>query len=61
MPGSFRAPGGPVVGLLATAVVLWVLANSTRTEVLSMTALIGISVAYYLLRRRFALRGDAHG
>ncbi|HET9294805.1 MAG TPA: APC family permease [Gemmatimonadales bacterium] len=54
VPGSFRAPGGPLVGLLASAVVLWVLAHSTVKETVSMAALIGISVTYYLIRRRFA-------
>lgn len=58
-PGSFRAPGGPIVGLLASAVVLWVLASSTRKEILSMAALIAASVAYYLLYRQVARRRGA--
>jgi basic amino acid/polyamine antiporter, APA family len=61
VPGSFRAPGGPLVGLLASAVVLWVLAHSTVNETVSMAALIGISVTYYLIRRRFAPRREARG
>ncbi|MEZ4413156.1 MAG: APC family permease [Gemmatimonadales bacterium] len=51
-PGSFRAPGGPTVALLASGVVLWVLSHSTRQETLGMTALIGVSIVYYLLRQR---------
>ncbi len=60
VPGSFRAPGGPVVGLLASAVVLWVLAHSTQKETLSMAALIAAAIAYFLLHRRFMRRGGAH-
>jgi amino acid transporter len=52
VPGSFRAPGGPTVALLASVVVLWVLAHSTRKEVLSMAALVTLSVLYYAVRRR---------
>jgi APA family basic amino acid/polyamine antiporter len=52
VPGTFRAPGGPTVALLASAVVLWVLSHSTRQETLGMTALIGVSIVYYLLRQR---------
>jgi basic amino acid/polyamine antiporter, APA family len=55
-PGTFRAPGGPVVALLASAVVLWVLSHSTRRETLGMTAVIGVSTLYYLVRRRAAAR-----
>ncbi len=53
--GSFRAPGGPTVALLASAVVLWVLAHSTLHEVLYMSAVLAGSVLYYLVRVR-ALR-----
>jgi APA family basic amino acid/polyamine antiporter len=60
-PGSFRAPGGPTVALLASAVVLWVLAHSTRKEVLAMAALVAVSVLYYFLRRNAASRSVSHG
>jgi len=60
VPGSFRAPGGPTVALLASAAVLWVLAQSTRRETLGMAALIAASTIYYLIRRRVALRSAAH-
>jgi amino acid transporter len=52
VPGSFRAPGGPTVALLASAVVLWVLAHSTRTETLGMAGLIAVSLVYYVVRDR---------
>lgn len=50
--GSFRAPGGPTVGLLASAAVIWVLAQSTRQETVAMAAVIALSVLYYFVRRR---------
>jgi len=56
VPGSFRAPGGPTVALLACAVVLWVLSHSTRKETVSMAALIAASIAYYMVRRRISVR-----
>jgi basic amino acid/polyamine antiporter, APA family len=61
VPGSFRAPGGPTVALLASAVVVWVLAHSTRKETLGMAALVAGSVVYYLIRRRTAVRSEPHG
>ena len=52
VPGTFRAPGGPTVAVLASAVVIWLLAQSTRREVVAMTIFIGASMLYYLVRRR---------
>ena len=54
--GSFRAPGGPIVALLASAVVVWVLSHSTPRETLGMAALIAASIVYYLIRRRTTRR-----
>ncbi|HEU5218904.1 MAG TPA: APC family permease [Gemmatimonadales bacterium] len=51
IPGTFRAPGGPTVALVASAVVIWVLAQSTRREVVAMAIFIGGSTLYYLIRR----------
>ena len=61
VPGSFRAPGGPTVALLASAVVLWVLAHSTQRETLGMAVLIAVSISYYLIRRRTMVRSETHG
>ncbi len=60
-PGSFRAPGGPTVGLLASATVIWVLAQSTRREAVAMAAVIALSVLYYFVRRMAAPRSLTHG
>lgn len=61
VPGSFRAPGGPTVALLASTVVIWVLSHSTRRETLGMAALIAASIVYYMVRRRSAVRREPHG
>jgi amino acid transporter len=53
VPGSFRAPGGPTVALVASAVVIWVLAQSSRREVIAMAIFVGASTLYYLVRRRW--------
>jgi APA family basic amino acid/polyamine antiporter len=53
IPGTFRAPGGPTVALIASAAVIWVLAQSTRREVIAMTIFVGVALAYYLIRSRF--------
>jgi len=51
-PGTFRAPGGPTVALLASATVVWVLAQSTRREVVAIAILVGASTLYYMIRRQ---------
>jgi basic amino acid/polyamine antiporter, APA family len=54
IPGTFRAPGGPTVALVASAVVIWVLAQSTRREIVAMAIFVGVAVLYYLIRRQVA-------
>jgi APA family basic amino acid/polyamine antiporter len=53
VPGTFRAPGGPTVALVASSVVIWLLAQSTRREVVAMAIFIGASTLYYLIRKRW--------
>lgn len=53
IPGTFRAPGGPTVALVASAAVIWVLAQSTRREVAAVAIFVGVSLLYYLIRRQF--------
>lgn len=55
--GAFRAPGGPTVALLGSLAVLWVLAHSTRREVLACAVVTAVSAAYYAARRRLARIG----
>lgn len=60
--GTFRAPGGPTVALLASGVVLWLVAHSTRRESLAMAAVIALAALYYLIRRRTLVpRSPSHG
>lgn len=52
-PGAFRAPGGPLVPILGSASVLWLLAQSTRAEAGAMAGMLGAATVYYLFRRRW--------
>lgn len=51
IPGTFRIPGGPVVPLVASAVVVWLLAQSTSREVVTMAVFVGAATLFYLIRR----------
>ena len=55
-PGAFRAPGGPTVGILGTAMVIWLLAHSTRAEMEALAATVALGIAYYIARRQWLLR-----
>lgn len=54
-PGSFRAPGGPLVAVLAGAAVIWLLAHSSGREFASIAGVLLGSLAYDRIRRH--LRG----
>lgn len=50
------------MALLASGVVLWLVAHSTRRESLAMAAVIALAALYYLIRRRTLVpRSPAHG
>ncbi len=51
IPGSFRAPGGPVVGILGAATVLWLLSHSTRREISAVAGTLALAAIYFFLRR----------
>lgn len=55
-PGAFRAPGGPLVPVLAAGAVLWLLAQSTRREAATMAAVLTAAAAYYAVRTRATRR-----
>jgi hypothetical protein len=57
IPGSFRAPGGPVVGILGAATVLWLLSHSTRVEIAAVAGTIVLAAIYFFARRWTASRG----
>src|SRR3990170_2384473 len=47
----FRVPGGPVIPIIASAIVIWLMTASTRQEVLAMGAmLVAESVVYLVMR-----------
>jgi basic amino acid/polyamine antiporter, APA family len=48
-----RLPGGPVIPLVATAIVIWLMTSSTRSEFLAMGAMLVVeTVAYFVFRPR---------
>lgn len=51
LPGAFRVPGGPAVPLVASVVVVWLLAQSTIREVVTMAVFVGAATLFYLIRR----------
>ncbi|MDA0875651.1 MAG: amino acid permease, partial [Bacteroidetes bacterium] len=50
----FRIPFGPVVPLASCLVIGWLLLSMTRSEVIGLSILLGVSALYYVLfcRRR---------
>jgi len=51
IPGAFRAPGGPLVGILGAAAVVWLLSHSTRVEVSAVAGLLVLATVYFFARR----------
>ena len=48
-PEGFRVPGGPVIPLLASMVMLWLILHAKRAEFLAVGAMIALaSVAYFV-------------
>ncbi len=54
--GAFRAPGGPLVGILGSLVVLWLLSHSTKVEVTALSGTLAIAIAYFFARRWYLRR-----
>ncbi len=46
-----RLPGGPVLPLIATAIVVWLMTSSTRQEFIAMGAMLAIISLYYVVMR----------
>ena len=49
----FRAPGGSVVPLAASALIIWLLSTLAITEVVATTILVVVSAAVYALQQRW--------
>jgi amino acid transporter len=58
VPGAFRAPGGPLVGILGSIVVVWLLSHSTRLEMSALSGTLAASIAYFFARRWYMNRRD---
>lgn len=52
VPGAFRAPGGPLIPILAAASVMWLLHYSTWRQIVPLSMTAALALGYYLLRRR---------
>lgn len=50
-PAVFRLIGGPLIPLLAAAVIVWLLSQARREEWLSIAVLVVFAAAFYALRR----------
>jgi APA family basic amino acid/polyamine antiporter len=46
----FRVPGGPIVPLLASAVVVWLLTSARAVEFLATAAVVAVAAVLYWLR-----------
>jgi amino acid transporter len=49
--GQFRIPGGPVVPLLSSAVIIWLLVQMTAKEALGAGALLAVTILIYGVRK----------
>jgi amino acid transporter len=48
----FELPGGPAIPLLACGVVLWLLSNAERRELLAVGAMVAVATLFFLVARR---------
>ena len=55
-PGAFRAPGGPLAGILGVAAVIWLLTHSTHVEFFALGATLILATPYFLIRKRMVTR-----
>lgn len=47
----FAVPGGPVIPLLAAAVIVWLLSNATRREFAVEALVVAVAALFYFIRR----------
>lgn len=55
----FRVPGGPVIPLLASATVIWLISNATRSEFMAMGWMLLASTIVYFAMSRISRRAAA--
>jgi len=51
--GKFKLRGGPVIPILSCLIILWLLWQLTAKEAIGLIVLIGVSVAFYVIRNIF--------
>jgi len=56
---SFRLPLGPLIPLLATALVLGLMTTLTRREIMAVMVIVGIAAVTYAVSRRRSLTTPA--
>jgi amino acid transporter len=57
----FAVPAGPVIPLLAAAVILWMLSHATRREFAVEGVVLAVAASIYLVRRRGSVGAAQHG
>ena len=48
----FKVPGGPVIPIIASAIVVWLMTASTKEEVVAMAVMLVVETVVFLLMRR---------
>jgi hypothetical protein len=49
----FKLPGGPVIPILASAVIIWLMTSSTRQEFTALAAMLAVeTVIFFAMRAR---------
>jgi APA family basic amino acid/polyamine antiporter len=47
----FRVPGGPIIPILASAIIIWLMSSSTRQEFLSLGAMVVVATVIFFAMR----------
>ncbi|MEO7501716.1 MAG: hypothetical protein ABIW94_03665, partial [Gemmatimonadaceae bacterium] len=47
----FRVPGGPVIPVLASAIIVWLMSSSTRQEFIALAVMLAVfTVVFFVMR-----------
>jgi amino acid transporter len=47
----FKVPGGPVIPILASAIIIWLMSSSTRQEFIALAVMLGVSTVVFFVMR----------
>ena len=54
-----NVPGGPIIPLVASAIIIWLMSSSTRQEFLSLGAMVVVAtIIFFAMRLSKAATGD---